>query len=93
MFNSSLRKTDRTNIKAMSHLLNSIFTIAKKSVKTIEPAVMLFSGTYLLAHGIQKKNFPLGLAGGMLVFRGGLDLGKVIEESDLKELQEEKEKK
>jgi len=71
----------------MSHLLNSIFIIAKKSLKTIEPAIMLFSGTYLLAQGIQSKNFPLGLAGGLLVFRGGLDLGKVIEESELKELE------
>jgi hypothetical protein len=32
----------------------------------------------------------MGFAGGILVFRGGLDLGKVIEESDLKELEAEK---
>lgn len=76
----------------MAKLLNSLFRTAKKSLKTVEPAVMLFSGTYLLALGIQSKNFPLGLAGGMLVFRGGLDLGKVIEESELKELVEEKAK-
>lgn len=74
----------------MSQLLNSILRIAKKSLKTVEPAVMLFSGTYLLTQGIQNKNLPMGLAGGMLVFRGGLDLGKVIEESDLKELEAEK---
>lgn len=90
MFNRSPRKTDCTNIKVMSQLLNSIFRIAKKSLKTVEPAVMLFSGTYLLTQGIQNKNLPMGLAGGMLVFRGGLDLGKVIEESDLKELEVEK---
>ena len=44
----------------------------------------------MLTQGIQNKNLPMGLAGGMLVFRGGLDLGKVIEESDLKELEAEK---
>jgi hypothetical protein len=47
--------------------------------------VILFSGTYLLINGIQKKNIPMGVVGGILVFRGGLDLGKVIEESDIKE--------
>lgn len=46
---------------------------------------MLFSGTYLLVHGMQSKNYPLGVAGGLLLFRGGVNLGKVIEESDLKE--------
>jgi hypothetical protein len=57
----------------------------KKVLKSIEPAVMLLSGTYLLVQAIQKKNIPMGVAGGVLVFRGGLDLGKVVEESDIQE--------
>ncbi|RPA68507.1 hypothetical protein EF405_07915 [Cyclobacteriaceae bacterium YHN15] len=57
----------------------------KKVLKSIEPAVMLLSGTYLLIQAIQKKNIPMGAAGGVLVFRGGLDLGKVVEESGIKE--------
>ncbi|MCL6259542.1 hypothetical protein M3O96_10605 [Aquiflexum sp. TKW24L] len=68
----------------MSQLLNSIGIIVKKSLKTIEPALMLFSGTYLLTQSIQQKNFPLGVAGGFLLFRGGMELGKAIEESELK---------
>ena len=68
--------------------MNSISINIKKGLKTIEPAVMLFSGTYLLIHGIQNKNFSLGAAGGLLLFRGGMDLGKVIEESEMqKELE------
>jgi hypothetical protein len=68
----------------MGNLINSLAINLKKGLKSIEPVVMLFSGTYLLVHGIQSKNFPLGAAGGMLLFRGGIDLGKAIEESELK---------
>ncbi|MFD2200394.1 hypothetical protein [Shivajiella indica] len=57
----------------------------KKGFKSIEPAILLFSGTYLLIQAIQKKNIPIGVAGGVLVFRGGMDLGKVVEESGIKE--------
>lgn len=64
---------------------HSISNQIKKGLKSIEPAVMLLSGTYLLVQAIQKKNIPMGVAGGVLVFRGGLDLGKVVEESDIKE--------
>lgn len=64
---------------------HSIRNQIKKGLKSIEPAVMLLSGTYLLVQAIQKKNIPMGVAGGVLVFRGGLDLGKVVEESDIKE--------
>lgn len=71
------------------HAINQIFGIVKKSLKAAEPAIMVFSGTYLLTQGIQKKNFPLGLAGGLLVFRGGVDLGKIIEEHDPSDLLEE----
>lgn len=66
-------------------LNHSLLNQIKKGLKSIEPAVILFSGTYLLINGIQKKNIPMGVVGGILVFRGGLDLGKVIEESDIKE--------
>jgi hypothetical protein len=69
----------------MAKLVKSIFINIKKGFKSIEPVVMLFSGTYLLIHGLQNKNYPLGVAGGMLLFRGGVDLGKVIEESDFQE--------
>lgn len=69
----------------MTMLNHSLLNQIKKGLKSIEPAVILFSGTYLLIHGIQKKNIPMGVVGGILVFRGGLDLGKVIEESDIKE--------
>jgi hypothetical protein len=69
----------------MTTLKKSIFIDIKKGLKTIEPAVMLFSGTYLLIQAIQKKNIPMGVAGGLLVFRGGMDLGKVVEESEIKE--------
>jgi hypothetical protein len=69
----------------MTMLNHSLLNQIKKGLKSIEPAVILLSGTYLLVHGIQKKNIAMGLAGGLLVFRGGLDIGKVIEESDIKE--------
>ena len=69
----------------MTSLAKSIYHNVKKGFKSIEPVVMLFSGTYLLVHGMQSKNYPLGIAGGLLLFRGGVNLGKVIEESDLKE--------
>jgi hypothetical protein len=69
----------------MTNLAKSIYHNAKKGFKSIEPIVMLFSGTYLLVHGMQSRNYPLGAAGGLLLFRGGVDLGKVIEESDIKE--------
>jgi hypothetical protein len=63
----------------------SILIQIKKGLKSIEPAVMILSGTYFLIQAIQKKNVPMGVAGGVLVFRGGLDLGKVVEESEIKE--------
>ncbi len=69
----------------MATLTNSLFNDIKKGFKSIEPVVMLFSGTYLLIHGLKNKNYPLGVAGGMLLFRGGVDLGKIIEESDTQE--------
>jgi hypothetical protein len=69
----------------MATLSNSLFINIKKGFKSIEPVVMLFSGTYLLIHGLKNKNYPLGAAGGMLLFRGGVDLGKIIEESDTQE--------
>jgi hypothetical protein len=68
----------------MGNLLHSLSINLKKGLKSIEPVVMIFSGTYLLIHGVQRKNFPLGAAGGMLLIRGGVDLGKAIEESELK---------
>ena len=64
---------------------HSIRNQIKKGLKSIEPAVMLLSGTYLLVQAIQKKSLPMGVAGGVLVFRGGLDLGKVVEEIEIKE--------
>ncbi|PSL02274.1 hypothetical protein [Cecembia rubra] len=70
----------------MIRLKKSIFHNVKKGFKSIEPVVMLFSGAYLLVHGMQGKNYPLGIAGGLLLFRGGVNLGKVIEESDLEEV-------
>lgn len=69
----------------MTTLAKSLFNDIKKGFKSIEPVVMLFSGTYLLIHGLKNKNYPLGAAGGMLLFRGGVDLGKIIEESDTQE--------
>jgi hypothetical protein len=73
------------NQKNMATLEKSLFINIKKGFKSIEPVVMLFSGTYLLIHGLQNRNYPLGVAGGMLLFRGGVDLGKIIEESDAQE--------
>lgn len=69
----------------MATISKSLFTNLKKGLKSIEPVVMLFSGTYLLIHGLQNRNYPLGVAGGMLLFRGGVDIGKIIEESDSQE--------
>ncbi len=65
----------------MKRLPKSIFNNIRKGIKSIEPAIMFFSGSYLLIHGLQSKNYPLGVAGGVLLFRGGIDLGKVLEES------------
>lgn len=69
----------------MTTIPKSLFTNLKKGFKSIEPVVMLFSGTYLLIHGLQNRNYPLGVAGGMLLFRGGVNIGKIIEESDTHE--------
>ncbi|MFD2036013.1 hypothetical protein ACFSKL_14505 [Belliella marina] len=69
----------------MASLAKMIFINIRKGLKSIEPAVSIFSGAYLLVHGLQSKNYPLGIAGGMLLFRGGVDLGKVIEESEIAE--------
>lgn len=71
----------------MATLAKSIFINIKKGLKSIEPVVMIFSGTYLLVHGMQNKNYPLGVAGGFLLVRGGVNLGKAMEESDLEESQ------
>lgn len=68
----------------MGNLMNSLAINLKKGIKSIEPVVMLFSGTYLLIHGVQNKNFTLSTAGSLLLIRGGIDLGKAIEESELK---------
>jgi uncharacterized membrane protein len=47
-------------------------------IKGVEPLVTLFSGSYLLYLAIHKRNYPLGIAGGFLLFKAGKKIGKVF---------------
>ncbi len=66
----------------MAISIGKIYLSIRQGIKTIEPIILLSAGTYLLIEGVQKRNFFFGVAGGTLMFRGGVDLGKVIEETD-----------
>ncbi len=66
----------------MAISIGKIYFSIRQGIKSVEPVIFLCAGTYLLIEGIQKRNFLLGVAGGSLMFRGGVDLGKVIEETE-----------
>ncbi|WP_194778415.1 SRPBCC family protein [Pararhodonellum marinum] len=63
----------------MTNLTTEIYHSLKKGLKSIGPAVSLFSGAYLMYLGTQKKNIPLSFAGGYLIFNGGLKFGGLLD--------------
>ncbi len=56
---------------------DSIIDQINTELENVDPLISIFSGSYLLLLAIQKQNFfPLGFAGGYLLFKGGEKMGK-----------------
>jgi hypothetical protein len=52
----------------------NVFSKVKYRLVNVEGLVYVLSGSYLLFLAVKRRNFPLGLASGLLLIRGGSQL-------------------
>jgi uncharacterized membrane protein len=62
----------------MKQMLNELSHTLKQGLKGTEPVITFFSGSYLLLLSIQKRNYPLGIAGGFLLFKAGTKMFRLF---------------